>query len=69
MLAYLTATVTPPALGDIIQNGMLDTLKDLFVRLTTWFTVFPLNIFLSLSIIAIAISLASKIVSAFRASN
>lgn len=68
MLAYLTA-VTPPALGDIIQNGMLDTLKDLFVRLTTWFTVFPLNIFLSLSIIAITISLASKIVSAFRASN
>ena len=69
LYAFLTATVTPPALGDIVNSGLIDTLRDLYIRLTTLFTVFPVNIFLTLTIIGIAISLISKVVSSFRAAN
>lgn len=69
LAAFLTATVTPPALGDIVNSGLIDTLRDLYIRLTTLFTVFPVNIFLTLTIIGIAISLISKVVSSFRAAN
>lgn len=67
--AFLTATVTPPALSDIVNTGLIDTLKDLYVHLTSLFTVFPVNIFLTLTILGIAISLISKVVSSFRAAN
>lgn len=50
LYAFLTATVTPPALGDIVNSGLIDTLRDLYIRLTTLFTVFPVNIFLTLTI-------------------
>lgn len=69
LFAFLTANVTPPALGDIVNSGLIDTLRDLYIRLTTLFTVFPVNIFLTLTIIGIAISLISKVVSSFRAAN
>lgn len=69
LYAFLTATITPPALGDIVNSGLIDTLRDLYIRLTTLFTVFPVNIFLTLTIIGIAISLISKVVSSFRAAN
>lgn len=69
LLGVLTATVTPPALGDIVNSGIIDTLRDLYVRVTTLFTIFPVNIFLTLTIISIAIALVSKVVSSFRAAN
>lgn len=50
LYTFLTATVTPPALGDIVNSGLIDTLRDLYIRLTTLFTVFPVNIFLTLTI-------------------
>lgn len=69
MFALLTESVTPPALGDIVNSGVIDTLRELYVRVTTLFTLFPVNIFLTLTIISIAIALVSKVVSSFRAAN
>lgn len=69
MLALLSATVTPPALGDIVNGGIIDTLKNLYVQITSLFTIFPVNVFLTLTIISIAIALVSKVVSSFRAAN
>lgn len=69
MGALLTSTVTPPALGDIVQSGLIDTLKNIYVQVTGLFTIFPVNIFLTLSIISISIALVSKVVSSFRAAN
>lgn len=69
MLALLTATVTPPALSDIVDSGLIGTLKNIYVEITSLFTVFPVNVFLTLTIISIAIALVSKVVSSFRAAN
>ncbi len=69
LVSYLTATVTPPALGDIVDSGLIDTLKNIYVQITGLFTVFPVNVFLTLTIISIAIALVSKVVSSFRAAN
>ena len=46
---YLT-TPTPPTLGDIVDSGLIGTLKDIYVQLTQLFTIFPVNIFLTLTI-------------------
>lgn len=69
MFGLLTATVTPPALGDIVDSGLITTLKDIYVEITSLFTVFPINVFLTLTIISISIALVSKVVSSFRAAN
>lgn len=69
MGAFFTSTVTPPALGDIVQSGLIDTLKNIYVQVTGLFTIFPVNIFLTLTIISISIALVSKVVSSFRAAN
>lgn len=70
MLMLLTAaTPTPPSLTDIFDSGLISTLKNIYIEITGLFTVFPVNIFLSLSIISIAIALVSKCVSSFRAAN
>lgn len=68
-LTLLSATPTPPTLGDIVNSGLIDTLKNLYVQVTGLFTIFPVNVFLTLTIISIAIALVSKVVSSFRAAN
>lgn len=67
--ALASATVTPPALGDIVNSGLIETLKNIYIQITTLFTIFPVNIFLTLTIISISIALVSKVVSSFRAAN
>ncbi len=79
MIAYLSilfttmfltgATPTPPGLSDIVQGGLIDTLKEIYIQITQLFTVFPVNVFLTLTIISMAIALISKVVSSFRAAN
>lgn len=66
--------MTPtPAVGigleDVVNSGLIDTLKDIYIQITQLFTIFPVNVFLTLTIISIAISLISKVVSSFRAAN
>ena len=68
-VSLLTATPTGPALGDIVNSGLIDTLKNLYIQVTQLFTIFPVNVFLTLTIISIAIALVSKVVSSFRAAN
>lgn len=67
--ALASATVTPPTLGDIVDSGLIDTLKNIYIQITSLFTIFPVNIFLTLTIISISIALVSKVVSSFRAAN
>lgn len=69
MNVLASASVTPPALGDIVQSGLINTLKDIYIQVTTLFTIFPVNVFLTLTIISMAIALISKVVSSFRAAN
>lgn len=70
-LHALLTTVTPsaPTLGEIVDSGLIDTLKNIYVQVTGLFTIFPVNVFLTLTIISIAIALVSKVVSSFRAAN
>lgn len=56
-------------LDDIVSAGLIDSLKAIYVEITQLFTVFPVNIFLTLTIIGLAIALVSKVVSSFRAAN
>lgn len=65
-------STTPAAmigLEDVVSTGLIDSLKDIYVEITQLFTLFPVNIFLTLTIIGLAIALVSKVVSSFRAAN
>ena len=69
LVAMYLITPTPPTLGDIVDSGLITTLKNIYVELTQLFTIFPINVFLTLTIAGMAIALISKVVSSFRAAN
>lgn len=69
LLLTASATSGAPTISDIVDSGLIGTLKDIYVELTELFTIFPVNIFLTLTIAGMAIALISKVVSSFRAAN
>ena len=69
LLLTASASSGAPTISDIVDSGLISTLKDIYVELTGLFTVFPVNIFLTLTIAGMAIALISKVVSSFRAAN
>lgn len=67
-LGSLLAAVTPnpPTLNDIYDAGVLDTLINIFKKITECFTIFPISVFLILSIAGLAIGLVTRAGRAFR---
>lgn len=64
-----SVTPNPPSLTDIYDAGLIDTLKNIYLKITELFTIFPVNVFLTLTLTSVAIALVSKAISSFRAAN
>lgn len=64
----LLAAVTPnpPTLSDIYDAGVIDTMINIFKKITECFTIFPINVFLILALAGIAIRLITSAGRAFR---
>lgn len=70
LYSLLTAvTPNPPSLADIYDGGVIDTLLNIFKKITEAFTIFPVNIFLILTLVGLACSVVAKAISAWRSSN
>lgn len=70
LYGFLTAvTPNPPSLSDIYDAGIIDTFVNIFKKISEVFTIFPVNVFLVLSLVSIACAIVAKAVSAWRASN
>lgn len=70
LYSLLTAvTPNPPSLSDIYDAGVIDTFLDIFRKITEAFTIFPINVFLVLSLVGMACAVIGKAVAAWRSSN
>lgn len=63
------ATPVPPSLSDIYDAGVIDTFVNIYKKITELFTIFPVNVFLILSLVSIACAIVSKAVSSWRSAN